>query len=151
MQARGSCRDEYGIPSTDHAAQRALVIGPEVEGESALGLLGLVEPDEVQSRGAVRAQADLALVSRGGDHHPAERVSPPLSQGLRTVSGPGWPPPFTTCRGTTDSEAGADEVLVSSTTADLVVGSNLSFEDAGTHHLKGIDSPTRILRYRPAA
>jgi class 3 adenylate cyclase len=42
-------------------------------------------------------------------------------------------------------------VLVSSTTADLVVGSNLSFEDAGTHHLKGIDSPTRILRYRPAA
>jgi len=55
-------------------------------------LLGLVEPDEVQSRGAVRAQADLALVSRGGD-----------------------------------------------------------FEDAGTHHLKGIDSPTRILRYRPAA
>jgi hypothetical protein len=92
MQARGSCRDEYGIPPTDHAAQRALVIGPEVGGESALGLLGLVEPDEVQSRGAVRAQADLALVSRGGD-----------------------------------------------------------FEDAGTHHLKGIDSPTRILRYRPAA
>ena len=49
------------------------------------------------------------------------------------------------------SEAGADEVLVSTTTADLVVGSNLRFEDAGTHHLKGIDNPTRLLRYHPDA
>ena len=49
------------------------------------------------------------------------------------------------------SEAGADEVLVSTTTADLVVGSNLrKLDDAGTHHLKGIDSPTRLLRYRPS-
>ena len=49
------------------------------------------------------------------------------------------------------AQAGADEVLVSTTTADLVVGSNLNFDDAGTHHLKGIDNPTRLLRYHPAA
>jgi class 3 adenylate cyclase len=49
------------------------------------------------------------------------------------------------------NEAGADEVLVSTTTADLVVGSNLHFDDAGTHHLKGIDNPTQLLRYHPAA
>ena len=42
-------------------------------------------------------------------------------------------------------------MLVSTTTADLVVGSNLSFDDAGTHHLKGIDNPTRLLRYHSAA
>ena len=49
------------------------------------------------------------------------------------------------------AQAAADEVLVSTTTADLVVGSNLNFDDAGTHHLKGIDNPTRLLRYHPAA
>ena len=49
------------------------------------------------------------------------------------------------------ARAAADEVLVSTTTADLVVGSSLSFDDAGTHDLKGIDGTTRLLRYRPAA
>lgn len=34
--------------------------------------------------------------------------------------------------------AGAGEVLVSSTVKDLVVGSPLSFEDRGVHHLKGV-------------
>ena len=49
------------------------------------------------------------------------------------------------------ARAAADEVLVSTTTADLVVGSSLSFDDAGNHDLKGIDGTTRLLRYRPAA
>ena len=49
------------------------------------------------------------------------------------------------------AQAAADEVLVSTTTADLVVGSALSFDDAGTHDLKGIDGTTRLLRYRSAA
>lgn len=44
------------------------------------------------------------------------------------------------------AEAEADEVLVSGTTADLVVGSNLMFEEAGTRQLKGIDGSTRLLR-----
>jgi class 3 adenylate cyclase len=42
--------------------------------------------------------------------------------------------------------AGPDEVLVSSTTADLLDGSGLVLEDAGTHELKGISGPRRILR-----
>jgi class 3 adenylate cyclase len=36
------------------------------------------------------------------------------------------------------SEAGADEILVSRTVKDLVVGSDLVFEDRGAHSLKGI-------------
>ena len=34
--------------------------------------------------------------------------------------------------------AGAGEVLVSRTVKDLVVGSGLSFQDRGTHVLKGV-------------
>jgi class 3 adenylate cyclase len=46
-------------------------------------------------------------------------------------------------------EANADEVLVSGSTADLVVGSNLQFDDAGRHSLKGIEVPMQLLRVRP--
>ena len=42
--------------------------------------------------------------------------------------------------------AGPSEVLVSSTVKDLVVGSDLSFEDAGEHELKGV--PGRWHLYR---
>jgi class 3 adenylate cyclase len=48
-------------------------------------------------------------------------------------------------------QAAADEVLVSATTADLVVGSNLGFDEAGQYQLKGIDGPTRLLRYRSSS
>jgi class 3 adenylate cyclase len=34
------------------------------------------------------------------------------------------------------AEAADDEILVSRTVADLVVGSDLTFEDCGIHHLK---------------
>ena len=47
--------------------------------------------------------------------------------------------------------AASDEVLVSGTTADLVVGSRLHFEDTGPHALKGIAGTTRLLRVREAA
>jgi len=40
--------------------------------------------------------------------------------------------------------AGAGEVLVSSTTHDLVAGSGLEFEDRGEHVLKGVDSARRV-------
>ncbi len=40
--------------------------------------------------------------------------------------------------------AGAGEVLVSSTVKDLVVGSGLTFEDRGTHDLKGIPGEWRL-------
>lgn len=41
-------------------------------------------------------------------------------------------------------EARADEILVSRTVKDLVVGSDLTFEDRGTHALKGIDDPWQL-------
>jgi class 3 adenylate cyclase len=34
--------------------------------------------------------------------------------------------------------AGRNDVLVSSTLRDLVIGSGLEFEDLGTHQLKGV-------------
>jgi class 3 adenylate cyclase len=42
--------------------------------------------------------------------------------------------------------AGSSEVLVSQTVKDLVVGSGLSFEDAGEHELKGIPDRWRLYR-----
>ncbi len=45
--------------------------------------------------------------------------------------------------------AGWSEILVSSTVKDLVVGSSLTFEDAGEHELKG--RPDRWHLYRVVA
>ncbi|MEX2611975.1 MAG: adenylate/guanylate cyclase domain-containing protein [Gaiellaceae bacterium] len=42
------------------------------------------------------------------------------------------------------SSAGAGDVLVSSTTRDLVAGSGLEFEDRGEHELKGIEGVRRL-------
>jgi class 3 adenylate cyclase len=42
------------------------------------------------------------------------------------------------------SLAGAGEVLVSSTTRDLVAGSGLEFDDRGEHELKGIEGRRRV-------
>ncbi len=44
------------------------------------------------------------------------------------------------------SFAGADEVLVSSTTRDLVEGSGLVLEDAGSHVLKGLSGARSLFR-----
>ncbi len=41
--------------------------------------------------------------------------------------------------------AGPSEVLVSSTVRDLVAGSGLQFEDRGSHQLKGVPDPWRVL------
>jgi hypothetical protein len=40
--------------------------------------------------------------------------------------------------------AGVDEVLVSSTVKDLVVGSGIAFEDRGAHELKGVPDSWRV-------
>ena len=40
--------------------------------------------------------------------------------------------------------AAAGEILVSRTVKDLVIGSNVRFEDRGTHILKGIEDPWRL-------
>jgi class 3 adenylate cyclase len=42
------------------------------------------------------------------------------------------------------SLAAAGDVLVSSTTRDLVAGSGLEFDDRGEHELKGIEGARRI-------
>jgi class 3 adenylate cyclase len=44
--------------------------------------------------------------------------------------------------------AGANEVLVSSTVKDLVVGSGLEFDDRGSHELKGVPGEWRIFALR---
>ena len=44
------------------------------------------------------------------------------------------------------SLAGPDEVLVSATTRDLIEGSGLVLEDAGTHELKGLSGPRQAFR-----
>jgi class 3 adenylate cyclase len=44
------------------------------------------------------------------------------------------------------SIGGADDVIVSSTTRDLLEGSGLVFEDAGEHELKGLPGVRRVFR-----
>jgi class 3 adenylate cyclase len=46
------------------------------------------------------------------------------------------------------SLGGAGEVLVSTTTHDLVAGSGLEFEDRGEHELKGIPGARRVYAAR---
>ena len=46
--------------------------------------------------------------------------------------------------------AGAEEILVSRTVRDLVVGSDLIFEDAGEHELKGVPDHWHLYRVVPA-
>jgi len=47
--------------------------------------------------------------------------------------------------------AGADEVLVSATTAELLMGSGLEFRDAGLHELKGITGARQLFALVEAA
>jgi class 3 adenylate cyclase len=42
--------------------------------------------------------------------------------------------------------AGASEILVTTTTRDLVEGSGIALEDTGEHALRGIDTPRRLFR-----
>ncbi|MGQ0548737.1 MAG: adenylate/guanylate cyclase domain-containing protein, partial [Armatimonadota bacterium] len=44
------------------------------------------------------------------------------------------------------AQAGASEVLVSSTVKDLVAGSGIEFEDRGAHVLKGVPGEWRLFR-----
>lgn len=46
------------------------------------------------------------------------------------------------------ARAGANEILVSSTVRDLVVGSGLAFDDRGTHELKGVPGSWHLLAVR---
>jgi class 3 adenylate cyclase len=46
--------------------------------------------------------------------------------------------------------AGPSEILVSSTVRDIVIGSQLSFDDRGTHDLKGVPEPWHIYSVDPS-
>ena len=46
------------------------------------------------------------------------------------------------------AQAGADEVVVSSTVKDLVAGSGIEFEDRGNHALKGVPDEWRLFLAR---
>ena len=46
------------------------------------------------------------------------------------------------------AQAGADEIIVSSTVKDLVAGSGIEFEDRGTHRLKGVPDEWRLFAVR---
>jgi class 3 adenylate cyclase len=48
------------------------------------------------------------------------------------------------------SIAGPDEVCVSSTTSELLEGSGLTLEFAGTHELKGLPGPRKVFRLVPS-
>ncbi|MEX1172175.1 MAG: adenylate/guanylate cyclase domain-containing protein [Chloroflexota bacterium] len=48
------------------------------------------------------------------------------------------------------AEAGSGEILVSATVMDLVDGSGLAFEDAGTHELKGVHGARQLYRLAAA-
>ena len=41
---------------------------------------------------------------------------------------------------------GSGDVMVSSTTSDLLEGSGVTLEDAGEHELKGLPGPRRVFR-----
>jgi len=43
---------------------------------------------------------------------------------------------------------GPDDVMISSTTRDLVEGSELRLDDAGEHELKGLPGVRRVYRLR---
>jgi class 3 adenylate cyclase len=47
------------------------------------------------------------------------------------------------------SLAGPDEVFVSSTTGDLLEGSGIALEDAGSHEMKGLAGERRVFRVAP--
>jgi len=47
------------------------------------------------------------------------------------------------------SDAAPGEVLVSSTVKDLVAGSGLTFQDRGTHKLKGVPGDWRLYAVTP--
>ena len=49
------------------------------------------------------------------------------------------------------AKAGASEVLVSQTVRDLVAGSDIAFDEAGEHVLKGVPDRWRLYRVRTQA
>jgi class 3 adenylate cyclase/mannose-6-phosphate isomerase-like protein (cupin superfamily) len=92
----------------------------------------------VRGAAAIRAATDeLGLAIRAGVHSGEVEVTPDDLRGIAV---------HTAAR--IMAIAGAGEILVSATVMDLVEGSGLAFDDAGTHELKGLAGQRQLFRLR---
>jgi class 3 adenylate cyclase len=91
---------------------------------------------------AVRCAAEMVRVTRGTDVH--ERIA--IHTGEVETVGDDVRGIAVHVASRLLPLAGANEVLVSSTTRDLVEGSGLALEDAGTFELKGLSGPRQVFR-----
>lgn len=90
----------------------------------------------IRAADAIRVAAKaLGLDIRAGVHSGEVEVTPDDLRGIAV---------HTAAR--IMATAGPGEVLVSATVVDLVSGSGLAFEDAGTHELKGLAGPRTLFR-----
>jgi len=102
------------------------------------GVLALFDGAERAVRGAIAirgAAHALGLEIRAGVHSGEVQVTDGDVRGIAV---------HTTAR--IMAAAGSGEILVSATVMDLVDGSNLAFEDAGTHELKGLAGKRQLFR-----
>jgi class 3 adenylate cyclase len=102
------------------------------------GVLAQFDGAERAVRAAVAirdAAQSLGLAIRAGVHTGEVEVTPDDLRGVAV---------HTAAR--VMATAGADEILVSATVVDLVDGSGLVFEDAGTHELKGLAGKRQLFR-----
>src|SRR4029078_3064457 len=103
------------------------------------GVLASFESPERALRGAIalrRAARDLDLRIRAGVHTGEVEITGDDLRGFAN---------HTAARIMT--VAGPDEILVSATVMDLVDGSDLEFEDAGVHALKGFRGARQLFRW----
>jgi len=102
------------------------------------GVLASFESPERALRGAIalrRAARDLDLRIRAGVHTGEVEITGDDLRGIAV---------HTAAR--IMAVAGPDEILVSATVMDLVDGSDLEFEDAGVHELKGFRGTRQLFR-----
>ncbi len=100
------------------------------------GILALFDGSERAVRAATaltRASAELGLSIRAGIHTGEIDLAGTDVHGLAV-----------NMAARVMAAAGSREVFVSSTTADLLAGSDLAFRDAGLHELKGISGPRQL-------
>jgi class 3 adenylate cyclase len=102
------------------------------------GVLASFDSPERAVRGAIAIRQvahDLDLRIRAGVHSGEVEVTPDDLRGIAV---------HTAAR--IMAVAGPDEILVSATVMDLVDGSDLEFEDAGVHELKGFRGGRQLFR-----
>jgi class 3 adenylate cyclase len=102
------------------------------------GVLASFDSPERAVRGAIairRVGHDLGLQIRGGVHSGEVQVTIDDVRGIAVHAA-----------ARIMALAGPDEILVSATVIDLIDGTDLEFEDAGTHELKGFRGARHLFR-----